>query len=111
MFNYPKQTARVLTFSHFNRKGWSLFSSLHREVRIGVLSAATLTTATPCLAGATAAHAEGDPTANLTEMTADTLTLGEAAGVTACANGGRHGGTTGGDADARRFERGRCDLH
>ena len=45
MFNYPKQTARVLTFSHFNRKGWSLFSSLHREVRIGVLSAATLTTA------------------------------------------------------------------
>lgn len=83
MFNYPKQTARVLTFSHFNRKGWSLFSSLHREVRIGVLSAATLTTATPCLAGATAAHAEGYPTANLTEMTADTLTLGEAAVVTA----------------------------
>ena len=89
MFNYPKQTARVLTFSHFEPQG-SLFSSLHREVRIGVLSAATLTMATIRFCGATAAHAEGDPTANLTEMTADTLTLGDDRRCHgfACANGG-----------------------
>lgn len=40
---------RVLTFRHFSRKGWSLFRCLHEEVRIGVLTAATLLTASPCL--------------------------------------------------------------
>lgn len=83
MFNQPHKKAHVLTFSQFSRKSRSLFSSLHREVRIGVLSVATLTTATPRLAGATVAHAEGNPTASLTELAADTLTPGEAAVVTA----------------------------
>lgn len=51
MYNLSKN-AQVLTFSHFNRKGWSLFSCLHREVRIGVLGVATLMTATPRLMAA-----------------------------------------------------------
>lgn len=41
-----------LTFHHFNRKGYSLFAALGQEVRIGVLTAATLATAAPCLAQA-----------------------------------------------------------
>lgn len=36
------------TFHHFSRKGYSLFAALGREVRIGVLSVATLSTAAPC---------------------------------------------------------------
>lgn len=48
-----------MTFSHFNRKGWSLFAALGREVRIVALSVATLTTATPRLAAQTVRHAEG----------------------------------------------------
>ena len=48
MFNTNKQK-QVVTFHHFNRKGWSLFGCLHREVRIGVLGVATLMCATPRL--------------------------------------------------------------
>ena len=47
-----------LTFHHFSRKGYSLFAALGHEVRIGVLSAATLATAAPCL-GAPSTMAEG----------------------------------------------------
>lgn len=80
MYNKTKK-ARVLTFSSFNRKGWSLFSCLHREVRIGVLSVATLTAATPRLMAASLVHVEGAADDGI-EMQADTLTLGEA-GVSA----------------------------
>lgn len=74
---------RALTFRHFNRKGWSLFSALHREVRIGILAVATLTTAAPRLMAATgtaaatlttAEAADDDPTTHV----ADTLALAEA---------------------------------
>ena len=75
MYNTTKQ-ARVLTFSHFNRKGWSLFGALHREVRIGVLSVATLACATPRLMASTLLMAEGNDN---TTLHTDTLALGEAA--------------------------------
>lgn len=39
-----------VTFRRFSRKGYSLFACLGREVRIGVLSVATLGGAAPCLA-------------------------------------------------------------
>lgn len=42
-----------LTFRHFNRKNYALFACLGREVRIGVLSAATLACAAPRLEAAT----------------------------------------------------------
>ena len=69
------RAARPVTFRQFSRKGWSLFACLHREVRVGMLSAATLLTAAPCLALHTAtlkpSHAE-EP------LAADTVRLGEA---------------------------------
>ena len=71
---------RPVTFRQFNRKGWSLFSALHREVRIGILGAATLAAATPRLMGATTAHAEAMHDADgIAAEAADTLLLGEAA--------------------------------
>ena len=72
---------RTFTFKRFNRKGWSLFAALHREVRIGVLGAATLAVATPRLMATTTAVAEGHLNATETEAEtlADTLVLGEAA--------------------------------
>lgn len=78
MLNHSNH-ARVLTFRYFTRKGWSIFASLHREVRIGVLSAATLASASPCLMAATLAHVEGESSS--TAHPTDTLTLAEA-GVT-----------------------------
>lgn len=47
-----KQTRNVqsVTFHRFDRKGWSVFRSLGRQVRIGVLSAATLTVASAAMA-------------------------------------------------------------
>lgn len=56
-----------VTFSHFNRKGWSLFACLGREVRIVALSVATLGTATPRLAAQTVRHAEGKDLAGTIE--------------------------------------------
>ena len=78
MFNSTKKQQAVATFSHFNRKGWSLFSCLHREVRIGMLSVATLTCATPRLMATTLAHAEGRSGDANAALHADTLALGEA---------------------------------
>lgn len=40
----------MLTFRQYSRKGYALFACLGREVRIGVLSVATLSGAAPCLA-------------------------------------------------------------
>lgn len=48
-----------LTFRHFTRKNYALFACLGREVRIGVLSVATLATAAPCLSATTLGHVEG----------------------------------------------------
>lgn len=79
MYHYNKPKHPV-TFRHFNRKGWSLFSALHREVRIGILGAATLAAATPRLMYATTASAQTlTGTLSLTAEAADTLLLGEAA--------------------------------
>lgn len=52
------------TFHHFSRKGYSLFAALGKEVRIGVLSAATLATAAPCLAAPSTIVNEGDSTSS-----------------------------------------------
>lgn len=45
MYKHQIKEAKPLTFKHYDRKGWSIFSSLSREVRIGVLSVVTLATA------------------------------------------------------------------
>lgn len=45
MYKHQIKDAKSVTFKHYGRKGWSIFSSLSREVRIGVLSVATLATA------------------------------------------------------------------
>lgn len=74
---HEKKEARGLTFRHFNRKGWSLFACLHREVRIGVLSAATLACATPRLMAASLCNVE-DRSADDVTLSADTVVLGEA---------------------------------
>ncbi len=68
----------ALVFRHFARKGWSLFSCLHREVRVGVLGAATLLSAAPRLAVSAAALRTADEGEG-TALAADTLQLGEAA--------------------------------
>ena len=75
---HSSKCAQVLTFTHFNRKGWSLFSCLHREVRIGVLGVATLLTATPRLMAA--GHVELRPQFDEVDedAVADTLLLGQA---------------------------------
>lgn len=72
---YRKQPKRreVITFRHFSRKGCALFAVLGREVRIGVLSAATLAAAAPCMAQG-AEKASRRPVAAAT----DTTLLGEA---------------------------------
>ncbi len=46
MFNKQNKEAQPITFHHYGRKGYSIFNSLKREVRIGVLTIATLSTAT-----------------------------------------------------------------
>lgn len=76
MYNKQKK-ARTLTFRHFNRKGWSLFACLHREVRIGVLGIATLVTATPRLEAHTLVLA-GEGTEDVATIKGDTLVLAEA---------------------------------
>ena len=45
----PRSSSAPITFRHFCRKGYALFACLGREVRVGVLSAATLACAAPCL--------------------------------------------------------------
>lgn len=45
MYKHQIQEAKPVTFKHYARKGYSIFNSLSREVRIGVLTVATLTSA------------------------------------------------------------------
>jgi iron complex outermembrane receptor protein len=54
MLSQPIRKSTPLTFSHFSRKNYALFACLGREVRIGVLTVATLASAAPCLAHASA---------------------------------------------------------
>lgn len=58
------------TFRRFGRKGYSLFAVLGREVKVGVLSVATLTAAAPCL-GAVAAPAHRLPAHRLPALSDD----------------------------------------
>ena len=72
MFYIHQRYDRSLTFRRFSRKGYALFACMGREVRIGVLSAATLLSAAPRLAAATpGAHLALD------SLPADTLRLAE----------------------------------
>jgi len=75
--NKKTRKARVLTFKHFTRKGDALLSCLHKVVRIGVLSVATLASATPRLMAATLHTVEGGTSCEM-ETLSDTLVLGEA---------------------------------
>lgn len=72
-----KEKVRTITFKHFTRKGNALLSCLHKEVRIGVLSVATLASATPRLMAATLHTVEGGASCGV-EALSDTLALGEA---------------------------------
>lgn len=49
MYQSSSLQGAAFTFRRFGRKGFSLFAVLGREVRVGVLSVATLTAAAPCL--------------------------------------------------------------
>ena len=66
-----------LTFRHFGRKGYSLFAALGREVKVGVLTVATLSTAAPALAAGAGLSIQ---TAEATDSIAapDDVVLGEA---------------------------------
>lgn len=75
---YQSQKAGRLTFRCFNRKGWSLFGCLGREVRIGVLSVATLGSATSCVQVAAAPLVRSAEACEVEEVEADSLLLGEA---------------------------------
>lgn len=68
-----------LTFRRFSRKGYALFACMGREVRIGVLTVATLTSAAPCLFAQTAGNARADMPAS--GQDGDTLSLDEAVAV------------------------------
>ncbi len=57
--NQQTQKRGVVQFRHFTRKGHALFSCMGREVRIAVLSAATLASATAALAQNTAMSERG----------------------------------------------------
>ncbi len=59
MYHFHSQGVRAVTFRRFSRKGYALLTCFHREVRIGVLSAAMLACAAPRLMAASAAVAEG----------------------------------------------------
>lgn len=50
MFNKQNQENARVTFHNFSRKGYALFCCLRKEVKIGVLTAATLATASQALA-------------------------------------------------------------
>lgn len=80
MYSKKKKT-QVMTFRQFTHKGYALFACLHREVRIGVLSVATLASAAPCLMGAPLSVVEGGGRGPVA-VAGDTLALG-AAQVTA----------------------------
>ncbi len=47
MYNNKTGKANVVTWRHYSGKGYSAFASLGKQIRIGVLSAATLVTVTP----------------------------------------------------------------
>ena len=53
MYQKTSPQGAVFTFRRFSRKGYALFSALGSEVKIGVLTVATLATAAPCLAANT----------------------------------------------------------
>ena len=77
MFTFRQRKKEVLTFRRFRRANWALFSCLHREVRIGVLSIAMLSTAAPCLKAKTPTAVCLIPDDTPTE-TSDTTLLSEA---------------------------------
>lgn len=52
MFQKSSYLSDAFTFRRFSRKGYALFAALGREVKVGVLTVATLATAAPCLAEA-----------------------------------------------------------
>lgn len=63
-------------FRHFNRKGFALFAALGHEVKVGVLSVATLATAAPSLASTSVAASS--TAQQLPEEDETTLTLDDA---------------------------------
>ena len=71
MYHKNKPAANTFVFRHFNRKGYALFAALGREVKVGVLTVATLATAAPCLASSAIAARWTAPTDEETTQTLD----------------------------------------
>ena len=75
MYNKHQDKPSVITWRQFSNKGYSAFASLHRQVRIGVLSVATL-------AVAAQAHARLNDTVVTPADEKETIDEGEMAEVT-----------------------------
>ena len=75
---------KPLTFRHFGRKGYSLFSALGREVHVGVLTVATLGTAAPALAAGSLRVSESAVGDTIVTAAAD-IALDEATAVASLA--------------------------
>ena len=68
MYQKTSPQGAVFTFRRFSRKGYALFAALGSEVKIGVLTVATLATAAPCLAANTHAAARTATAEDRTEV-------------------------------------------
>ncbi len=80
MFKQSSNKGPEFTFRRFACKGYSLFAALGREVKVGVLSVATLSVAAPALASASGTRmtvGEGESADSLA-LSDDDLRLGEA---------------------------------
>lgn len=80
MYHFSSLTGyKPLTFRHFGRKGYSLFAALGREVKVGVLTVATLSTAAPALAAASGRSSSVDaaPETSTDSLTAPCVNLNE----------------------------------
>ena len=77
--NQHIQAHRPVTFRHFRRAGFALFAALGKEVRVGILSVATLTCAAPRLALAAGTMSLENAANDAAEtIDGDTVRLGEA---------------------------------
>lgn len=78
MYHFSSPTGcNILTFRHFGRKGYSLFAAIGKEVKVGVLSVATLATASSALAAGSGKAMMTEERDSLLNTTPD-ITLDEA---------------------------------
>ena len=73
MYQKTSPQGAVFTFRRFSRKGFALFAALGSEVKIGVLTVATLATAAPCLAANAHSTARTLAAEDRTEVSSPTM--------------------------------------